>query len=70
MEINDFLGKLQNVRKTSNGWVAFCPSHDDTKHSLSIKEAGGRILLKCFAACDVRNIVSALDIELKDLFLV
>ncbi len=68
MAIGEFLGKLQNVRKTSNGWVALCPSHDDRQHSLSIKVADGRILLKCFAACDVNRIVSALQIELKDLF--
>ncbi len=68
MKTNEFLSKLQNVRKTSNGWLALCPSHNDTKQSLSIKEVDGKILLKCFAACDVENIVSALSIELKDLF--
>ena len=60
--------KLQNVRKTANGYQALCPSHDDKKQSLSIKESNGKILLKCFAGCDTQTIVSALGIELKDLF--
>jgi hypothetical protein len=68
MNTTEILQKLGNVQKTSNGWKALCPSHDDKKQSLSIKEADGKVLLKCFAACDVQNIVSALDIELKDLF--
>lgn len=68
MKTSEILHKLQNARRNSNGWLALCPSHDDTKQSLSVKEADGKILLKCFAGCDVPNIVSALGIELKDLF--
>lgn len=64
----EILPKLANVRKTSNGWLALCPSHDDTKQSLSIKDADGKVLIKCFAGCDTQNIVSALGLEMKDLF--
>lgn len=68
MKINEFLSKLQNVRKIKNDWLALCPSHNDTKQSLSIKEVDGKILLKCFTGCDVENIVAVLGIKLKDLF--
>ncbi len=68
MNTTEVLQRLKNVQRTPNGWAALCPSHDDKKQSLSIKEFDGKILLKCFAACDINNVVSALDIELKDLF--
>lgn len=69
MSLSKIISKLSGVKKTPNGYVAKCPSHSDTKPSLSINESDGKILLKCFAGCDVQSIVSALGIELKDLFL-
>ncbi len=68
MNLSEILQRLQNVRKTRNGYQALCPSHTDIKQSLSVKESNGRILLKCFAGCDTQEIVSAMNIELKDLF--
>jgi DNA primase len=68
MTLQDILSQLQNSKKNGNGYTALCPSHDDNQQSLSIKETGGKILLKCFAGCDVQTIVSSLGIELKDLF--
>ncbi len=68
MRADELIGSLKNVLKTSNGWLALCPSHDDAKRSLSVKEVDGKILLKCFAACNVQDLVSDLGIELKDLF--
>lgn len=68
MKTDELLRNLSNVRRNSNGWLALCPAHDDRKQSLSIRETDGRILLKCFAACDVKNIVAALNLEMEDLF--
>lgn len=68
MILNEILSRLQNVKKNGNGYTALCPSHTDKQQSLSIKESDDKILLKCFAGCDASNIVSALGIELKDLF--
>jgi putative DNA primase/helicase len=65
MTLQEILIRLQNVKKNGNGYTALCPSHDDAKQSLSIKETDGKILLKCFAGCDAQTIVSALGIELK-----
>ena len=37
-----------------------CPAHDDRNPSLSVDEKDGKLLLKCFAGCDQRDVVSAL----------
>lgn len=68
--IDDFLGLLEKVKPIGkNQWKALCPSHHDIKESLSIKEADGKILLKCFAGCELADILKPLGLEPKDLFL-
>ena len=63
------LTKLENVKKTPNGWEACCPAHDDRHASLSIGMGeDGRILLNCHAGCDPEAIVSAIGLKLADLF--
>lgn len=48
---------------------ACCPAHDDNTPSLSIKETeDGTLLLKCWAGCEVLEIVHAVGLELSDLF--
>src|SRR5665213_3625415 len=39
---------------------ARCPAHEDRDPSLSIDERDGKILLKCFAGCDNRDVIAAL----------
>jgi hypothetical protein len=68
MQIAEILPKLENPKKTNAGFVALCPAHFDDKQSLSVAESGGKILLKCFAGCQTEYIVSALGLEMKDLF--
>jgi hypothetical protein len=68
MTLQEILSRLQNVKKNGNGCTALCPSHYDQQQSLSVKESDGKVLLKCFAGCDAQAIVSALGIDLKDLF--
>ena len=63
------LSHLQTFKKTSNGYLAKCPVHDDKQASLSISPGSdGRVLLKCFAGCSTEEIVRALGIEMRDLF--
>ena len=46
-----------------------CPVHNDNRSSLSVGEADdGRVLLKCFAGCQVEEIVGVLGLGLRDLF--
>ena len=67
--IEQLLAKLDKVRKQGKGYVACCPSHDDSDPSLSLTELDdGRILIKCFAGCDTYEIVSAIGFSLSDLF--
>jgi len=69
--VNDFLSLLKSVKETGKGqWLALCPSHHDTKPSLSIKETDGKILLKCFGGCGLADILRSLGLEFGDLFLV
>ncbi|KXW57415.1 DNA primase [Ferrovum myxofaciens] len=64
----EFLERLQGVRKTDHGWTAKCPSHNDNSPSLSVTEKDGKILLHCFAGCGAHEIVTAVGLELSDLF--
>ena len=67
--IQHVLDLLENVRPGGTGWTARCPAHDDGKNSLSVAEGkDGRVLLKCFAGCDVDDIVDAIGLEMQDLF--
>lgn len=58
------------MRATGQGkWAARCPAHDDRAPSLAIKEGSdGTVLLHCFAGCSAHEIVSAVGLELSDLF--
>jgi hypothetical protein len=46
--------------KKGSGYMVPCPAHDDRNPSLSVDEKDGKLLLKCFAGCDQRDVVSAL----------
>ncbi len=58
--VETVLSALQGVKKTGAGWTALCPGHDDSNPSLSISEAGGKVLLKCHAGCDQQAVIEAL----------
>ena len=56
-------------RRSSSGWSARCPAHDDKENSLSIGVGhDGRVLLKCHAGCEAEAIVRAMGLEWADLF--
>src|SRR5829696_388279 len=67
--LDKVLSRLKGLRKTKIGHEALCPAHDDHKPSLSVGVGDdGRALLNCFAGCEVRDIVAAIELELRDLF--
>lgn len=69
MEITDFLSRLEKVKGRNGSWVACCPAHEDRSPSLSVKELGdGRILLHCFAGCEVAAILGVMGLTMGDLF--
>jgi hypothetical protein len=57
------------MRKAGSGWIANCPAHEDRLPSLSITEGDdGRLLLHCFAGCQVHDILAAVGLQVGDLF--
>lgn len=63
------LSRLDGVRASGRGWVAKCPAHTDRSASLSLAEGrDGRALVKCFAGCEVLDVLGAVGLELADLF--
>lgn len=71
MQLDDLLavGALKDLRRTSGGYVARCPAHDDHTPSLSISAGDdGRILLHCWAGCPTAAVLAALGLAWSDLF--
>lgn len=63
------LGRFAHYERRNGYYMARCPTHDDPKPSLSIKEGDdGRVLLHCFADCETTRIVTALGLDMSDLF--
>ena len=68
--IDKLLSRLDAVRERGGGkWMACCPSHDDGRPSLSIEETGdGTVLIHCFAQCSPTDVLTAVGLQLRDLF--
>ncbi len=69
MQINEILGRLKGVKGKGSQYTALCPVHDDKTPSLAISVKDGKILLHCHANCATEIIVTALGLEMKDLFI-
>jgi hypothetical protein len=55
------VAKALGGRKAGAAWMARCPAHDDRTPSLSIADAGdGKVLVRCHAGCDQRDVIAAL----------
>ena len=70
MSVEALLARLEKVKANgADKWVALCPAHDDKSPSLAVKQTSdGTILIRCFAGCGACEIVSAIGLELSDLF--
>ena len=70
MRAEEIASRLKKARKTSRStWSACCPAHADKSPSLAIREADdGRILLRCFAGCEVASVIAAMGLDMSDLF--
>ena len=64
----DVLDKFQNVRGCAGKWVALCPAHQDRSPSLAISEADDRLLLHCFSGCETKDVMTAVGLDISDLF--
>jgi hypothetical protein len=54
------IAKALDGRRAGRGWIAPCPVHEDRRPSLSIRDAQGKVLLRCHAGCDSRDVIEAL----------
>ncbi len=71
LPIDIILARLKCVRATSTGYVACCPSHHDSRPSLSISETTDRdALLHCFSSvnCNAASIMAAIGLTENYLF--
>lgn len=69
--IDKVCDRLEHVRQSGpNSYRAACPAHGrGVKGSLAVRELeDGRLLLHCFAGCEVADIVAALGLGFEDLF--
>ncbi|MEO5804418.1 MAG: DUF5906 domain-containing protein [Verrucomicrobiota bacterium] len=56
-------------QRAGTGFLCRCPAHEDRKPSLSVSAGAlGKLLVKCQAGCDTRNVMDSLGLKLKDLF--
>ena len=70
MSADTLLAHLEAVKRTGRDrWIARCPAHEDRSPSLTIRETeDGKTLIHCFAGCTAHEIVSAVGLDLSDLF--
>lgn len=68
MTVDQILNLVGPVRKGGRGWMAKCPAHQDRRPSLSISEGEDKVLLHCFAGCEIQAICGAIGIEVRELF--
>jgi 5S rRNA maturation endonuclease (ribonuclease M5) len=62
------LERLSRVKGSGRQRTARCPAHHDRENSLSVNDSGD-VLLCCHAGCQTEEVVAALGLEMKDLFL-
>lgn len=64
------LPRLRRVKKTGAGrWIASCPTREDKRPSLSIRQLDdGRLLVHDFGGEDVASVMAAVGLEVSDLF--
>lgn len=68
---NIILEQLHKVKQTGTGkWMAQCPcpNHEDNKPSLSLKDVGDKLLMRCHARCVTSDVLSALGLSWSALF--
>jgi AAA domain-containing protein/Toprim domain-containing protein len=63
------LSRFGRLKPSGDGWTALCPAHEDKNPSLSINVRSGRILVHCHAGCSQEEVLAALGIEARELFL-
>lgn len=67
--VDRVLERLEKVRpRGRNKWDACCPAHDDGSPSLSVSSNERGVFLHCWAGCEKKAILEALDLTWQELF--
>jgi hypothetical protein len=68
--LENLLSRLEGLKaRGPDRWIARCPAHADRSPSLTIRDLGdGRILLHCFAGCEVLHVLQAIGLDFADLY--
>ena len=68
MNVNELLNRLDKVKPNGRDrWMSRCPAHEDRGPSLSVRDAGDRILLNCFAGCETEDVLAAIGLTFADI---
>lgn len=71
MQLTELITHFNKVKRTKeNEYIALCPAHNDHNPSLSIRLSpdSNRILLHCYAGCEVDDILNNVGLTAKDLY--
>jgi hypothetical protein len=67
--VENLISRLDKVKGRNGSWTARCPAHADKGPSLAVTEReDGRILMHCFAGCNISDVLGALGMDMSDLF--
>jgi len=69
LSADELLSRFDMVTRTSSGYRARCPAHDDRTPSLTIRRGDRWWLLHCFAQCGTADVCAAVGLAVADLAL-
>lgn len=70
MTLEEFVDRLDGQKNYMNGqYRCRCPAHDDRVSSLSVGEDGEKLLIYCHAGCHWNDIIDAMQIDPRDLWI-
>lgn len=64
--VEEALERFGSVRSIGGDWQ--CPAHDDHNPSLSVSDRDGRALVCCHKGCSAKEVTTALNLQIGDLF--
>lgn len=68
MTLNELLTYFKiTKRHSNNSYQCTCPVHNDSKASLTVSEDRGKLLLRCHAGCDTKDILEEVGLSFKDI---
>lgn len=69
MKFKDVLARFADVSEETDGYLALCPAHGDSRPSLRVWVGEDRkVRLACRAGCETADVIAAASLEWTDLF--